>query len=66
LRLIIGWEVTEYTNLLTESRVQAIDRMSKQAEETGADGVIGVRFENAAGKNGESQILAYGTAVKLK
>jgi len=65
LRMIVGGEVTEYTNLLSESRQQAIERMTIQAEILGANGIIGVRLENSSGKNGESQILAYGTAVKL-
>ena len=66
IKLIVGGEVTEYTNLLIESRLQAIERMSFHAERMGGNAIVGARFETAIGKNGEIQILAYGTAVKVK
>ena len=66
LRNIVGGEITEYTKLMGESREQAIDRMIAQAEALGADAVIGVRFTTSMVMAQASEILAYGTAVRLK
>jgi uncharacterized protein YbjQ (UPF0145 family) len=66
LKNIIGGEISEYTILLAESRDQAIDRMIMDAEDLGADAVINIRFQTAMVMQGCSEILAYGTAVKLK
>lgn len=66
LRMIVGGEIHEYTKLLAESREQALDRMVEQARGLGADAVIGVRFETTdAGQGQATEVLAYGTAVKL-
>ncbi len=66
LRMIVGGEVHEYTKLLAESREQALDRMVAQAQSLGADAVIGLRFETTdAGQGQATEVLAYGTAVKL-
>ncbi len=66
LRNLIGGEVTEYTKLMGEAREQAFDRMVAQAEELNADAIVGVRFATSMVMAGSSEILAYGTAVKLK
>lgn len=66
LRNLVGGEVPEYTKLLAESREQAMDRMVKHAEELGADAVITFRLSTATVMDGSAEILAYGTAVKLK
>jgi uncharacterized protein YbjQ (UPF0145 family) len=66
LRTVIGGEVTEYTKMLAESREQALDRMIDHAKETGADGIVCVRFTTSAVTQGAAELLAYGTAVKLK
>jgi uncharacterized protein YbjQ (UPF0145 family) len=66
LRMIVGGEIHEYTKLLAESREQALDRMVAQAQQLGADAVVGVRFETTdAGQGQATEVLAYGTAVKL-
>jgi uncharacterized protein YbjQ (UPF0145 family) len=66
LRMIVGGEVHEYTKLLAESREQAMDRMIAQAQSLGADAIVGVRFETTdAGQGQATEVLAYGTAVKL-
>lgn len=66
LRMVIGGEIHEYTKLLAESREQALDRMVAQAQSLGADAVIGIRFETTdAGQGQATEVLAYGTAVKL-
>ena len=66
LKNIIGGEIEEYTKLLAESRDQAVDRMIEKAEELGADAVIMMRFATSEIMSGAAEILAYGTAVKLK
>ena len=66
LRMIVGGEIHEYTKLLAESREQALDRMVAQAQGLGADAVLGIRFETTdAGQGQATEVLAYGTAVKL-
>ncbi|MDX2237854.1 MAG: YbjQ family protein [Hyphomonadaceae bacterium] len=66
LRMIVGGEIHEYTKLLAESREQALDRMLENARAMGADAVLGVRFETTdAGQGQATEVLAYGTAVKL-
>jgi uncharacterized protein YbjQ (UPF0145 family) len=66
LRMIVGGEIHEYTKLLAESREQAIDRMIEHAESLGADAIVGVRLETTdAGQGQATEVLAYGTAVKL-
>ena len=66
LRNIVGGEITEYTKLMGESREQAVDRMIAQAQALGADAIIGVRFTTSMVMAQASEILAYGTAVRLK
>ncbi len=66
LRMIVGGEVHEYTKLLAESREQALDRMIEHARSLGADAIIGMRFDTTdAGQGQATEVLAYGTAVKL-
>ncbi len=65
-RNIVGGEVKEYTKLLAETRQQALDRMVTQAKELKADAVISIRFTTSTIASGTSEMLAYGTAVKLK
>lgn len=65
LRNFVGGEVNEYSKLLAESREQALDRMTAHAASMGADAVISMRFTSAAIMEGTSEILAYGTAVRL-
>ncbi|MCD6127920.1 MAG: YbjQ family protein [Methanomicrobia archaeon] len=66
LRNIVGGELTEYTEMLSESREQALQRMIKEAEKLGADAVINVRFMTSSVAQGAAEILVYGTAVRLK
>ncbi|MCB0581464.1 MAG: YbjQ family protein [Phaeodactylibacter sp.] len=66
LKNLVGGEISEYTQLMADAREQAIDRMIADAEEIEADAIINVRFATAAVMQGASEILAYGTAVKLK
>ncbi len=66
LRNIVGGEIPEYTQLMSESREQAIARMEADAERMEADAIVNVRFTTAMVMQGCSEILAYGTAVKLR
>ena len=66
LRHIAGVEIKEYTEMLSESREIALKRMKDKAEKMGADAVINIRFMTSAIMGGAAEILAYGTAVKLK
>ncbi|WP_226585042.1 YbjQ family protein [Halobacillus litoralis] len=66
LKNIVGGEITDYTNMMDAARQQAIGRMVKHAEEKEADAIIAVRLETSAITNAASEIIAYGTAVKLK
>lgn len=66
LRTIVGGEITEYTKMLAESREQALDRMIESAKIKGADGIVCVRFTTSSVMAGSAELLAYGTAVKLK
>tara|TARA_Y100001970_G_C14166071_1_gene821369 strand:- start:82 stop:396 length:315 start_codon:yes stop_codon:yes gene_type:complete len=66
LRTLIGGEIIEYTKMLAEAREQAIDRMVADAQSKGADAVVGFRFITSPVMQGAAELLAYGTAVKLK
>lgn len=66
LKNLVGGEISEYTKLMADSREQAIQRMIADAQSIGADAVINVRFTTAMVMQGCSEILAYGTAVKLR
>jgi len=66
LKNIIGGEISEYTKLLAQSREQAIKRMLDDAERLGAHAVVNVRFTTSEVMQGAAEMLAYGTAVKLK
>ena len=66
LRQIVGGELKEYTEMLTEAREEALSRMIQEAEKLNADAVINVRFTTSQVMASAAEILAYGTAVKLK
>jgi uncharacterized protein YbjQ (UPF0145 family) len=63
---IIGGEVKTYTEMTSNSRDEAFNRMVNEAVALGADAVIGMRFMTSMVMAGASEMLAYGTAVKLK
>ncbi|WP_201545429.1 YbjQ family protein [Psychrobacter sp. H7-1] len=64
LKNIVGGELTAYTELLEESRQEAIDRMLAKAEALGADAVVGLRFSTSSIAQGASELFVYGTAVR--
>ncbi|HRZ39455.1 MAG TPA: YbjQ family protein [Candidatus Omnitrophota bacterium] len=61
-----GGELKGYSQLLEESRNEAMDRMIKQAQQLGANAIVNVRFGTSMITQGASEILAYGTAVRLE
>ena len=65
VRLVLGGELTEYTEMMGRARKVATDRMVAQAEELGADAIINVRFMTTSVIGSAAELLAYGTAVKL-
>ncbi len=66
LRQVVGGELKEYTEMLTEAREEALTRMIQEAEKIGADAIINVRFTTSQVMASAAEILVYGTAVKLK
>tara|TARA_B100001250_G_scaffold278207_1_gene240666 strand:- start:422 stop:736 length:315 start_codon:yes stop_codon:yes gene_type:complete len=66
LKHVIGGEISEYTKLQAESREQAIQRMTDDAKSLGADAIVNIRLTTSVVMQGAAEILAYGTAVKLK
>lgn len=66
LRQIVGGELSEYTKMMSEAREQAYDRMVTHAQSIGADAIIGMRFTTSTVMASSAEILAFGTAVKLK
>lgn len=60
---LVGGELRGYTELLTESRREALTRMMQQAQQLGANAVINVRFTTGAITSGAAELFAYGTAV---
>ena len=65
LKNLVGGEISEYTKLLADAREEALQRMMVDASRMGADAVINVRFTTSTVMQGCSEILAYGTAVKM-
>ncbi|MBN2777685.1 MAG: YbjQ family protein [Bacteroidales bacterium] len=65
LNSIVGGEIEEYTQLQAQSREQAMSRMVQDAEKLGADAIVNVRMTTSMVMQGASEIMVYGTAVKL-
>lgn len=65
LKNMFGGELKGYTELLEESRAEAILRMKKQAQSMGANAIVNVRFSTSSIAQGAAEIYVYGTAVKV-
>ena len=63
---MIGGEIKSYTNLLTESRDKAVSNMIENAKKLNADAIVGLRFSTSSIMPTMSEVMVYGTAVKLK
>lgn len=66
LKNMVGGELKSYTELLTEARKEAVQRMETQAMRLGANAIINVRFATSAVTVGAAEVYAYGTAVKVQ
>jgi uncharacterized protein YbjQ (UPF0145 family) len=66
LRALFGGEIKVYTDLLEQSRQQAVERMVEQARQMGANAVLSMRFDASAISNMMSEIVAYGTAAVIE
>ncbi|ABV33822.1 MULTISPECIES: YbjQ family protein [Pseudothermotoga] len=65
-KTLAGGEIRSYTELLTEARNIAIQRMIAEAEKLGADAIVGIKFGSSSVMQSAAEVLAYGTAVKIK
>lgn len=63
LKNIVGGELTAYTELLEESRQEALNRMIEKAQSLGANAVVGIRFSTSSIAAGAAELFVYGTAV---
>jgi len=66
LKNIVGGELKGYTELLSEARQEALERMVAQAQSMGANAVVNVRFATSSISQGAAELFAYGTAVKVQ
>ncbi|MDK2594021.1 heavy metal-binding domain-containing protein [Pseudoalteromonas obscura] len=66
LKGIVGGELKGYTEMLVEARNIAVERLIENAEKLNADAIVGIRFTTSAITDGASEILVFGTAVKLR
>jgi uncharacterized protein YbjQ (UPF0145 family) len=65
MKTIVGGEIKSYTEMLTEARDIALQRMIADAEALGADAIVCARFSTSSIMQGAAEVMAYGTAVKF-
>ena len=66
MKTIVGGEIVSYTEMISNARSMATKRMVDDAKSLGADAIINVRYGSSSVMNGAAEVIAYGTAVKLK
>ena len=66
MKTLVGGEITGYTEMITEARQIATKRMVDEAEVLGADAVVNVRYGSSSVMQGAAEVIAYGTAVKIR
>ena len=66
LRNVVGGEISDYTKMMAESREQAIDRMIEDAQDMGANAIIGIQFSTSMVMQMAAEIMVYGTAVVVE
>ena len=66
MKTLVGGEIVGYTEMLVEARQIATKRMVDEAEGLGADAVINMRYGSSSVMQGAAEVIAYGTAVKLR
>ena len=65
LKSVVGGELQEYTDMLSDARIEAMNRMINNALELNADAIVNVRFTTSQTMAGAAELLAYGTAVQF-
>lgn len=65
-KTLVGGELKAYTEMMNEARALATKRMVEEAEKLGADAIVNIRYASAAVMQGAAEVMAYGTAVKIK
>lgn len=66
LKNLVGGELKGYTELLQDSRKEAMARMSEQAQQMGANAVVNIRFATSSVAQGAAELFVYGTAVRVE
>lgn len=66
MKTIVGGEIAGYTDMLIQARQIATKRMVDDATNLGADAIINIRYGSSSVMNGAAEVIAYGTAVKIK
>jgi uncharacterized protein YbjQ (UPF0145 family) len=66
LKNLVGGELKSYTQLLQESRKQAMERLIEQARQFGANAIVNIRFSTSSVAQGAAELYAYGTAVRVE
>lgn len=66
LKSLVGGELVGYTEMMNDARQVATERLLKDAEELGANAVVGLRLQTSAIMGGAAEIIAYGTAIKFE
>jgi uncharacterized protein YbjQ (UPF0145 family) len=66
LKNLVGGELRGYTELLQDSREEAMNRMAEQAEKMGANAVLNIRFATSSVAQGAAELFVYGTAVRVE
>ena len=66
LRGVVGGEISEYTKMMAEAREQALQRMTEDAENKGANAIVSMRFSTSMVMQNAAEVLAYGTGVVLE
>lgn len=66
LKTLVGGELTKYNEMMAKARTLATERMAAEAQSLGADAIVGVRYVSSSIMQGAAEVMAYGTAVKLR
>ncbi|MGH4050238.1 MAG: YbjQ family protein [Clostridium sp.] len=65
-KTLVGGEIKSYSEMMNEARAIASKRMVEEAERLGADGIVNIRYATSAIMQGSAEVIAYGTAIKIK
>ena len=66
LKTLVGGELTKYNEMMNNARALATKRMVEEAQNMGADAIVGLRYSSSSIMQSAAEVMAYGTAVKLK